>query len=163
MPPREKNTINAINALMKDYPLAASLLIYALIEQELKFFLLLQQPSYPTRHIKSSVTVPRTSGKQFSQFSSLSDSQFVRQCLHKCTLGTLEHILRIKSRRISVRRNDLMHLNKYVQSEHRKSTQERRKLDRGRLRKAIRDLVYCSDRFFADKVIFCRGKLVFKY
>ncbi len=37
MPPREKNTINAINALMKDYPFAASLLIYALIEQELKF------------------------------------------------------------------------------------------------------------------------------
>ena len=112
MPPREKNTINAINALMKDYPFAASLLIYALIEQELKFFLLLQRPSYPTRRIKSSVTIPRTSGKQFSQFSSLSGSQFVRQCLHKCTLGTLEHILRIKSRKISVRRNDLMHLNK---------------------------------------------------
>lgn len=161
MPPREKNTINAINSLMKDYPFASSLLIYALIEQELKFFLLYQRPSYPPRRVDNSVTIPKTN-KQFSQFSSLPDSQFVRKCLHKCTLGTLERILRIKSRRISVRRNNLLHLNKYVQSEHKKNTEERIILDKDRLRKAVKDLLYCSDRFFADKVVLCRGKLVFR-
>jgi hypothetical protein len=160
MPPREKNTINAINSLMKDYPFAASLLIYGLIEQELKFFLLLQRSSYPPRRVNNSVTIPRTQ-KKFSQLSSLSDSQFVRECLHKCTLGTLERILRIRNHRISVRRNNLMHLNKYVQSEHKKSTEERIKLDKDRLRKAVKDLVYCSDRFFADKVVFCRGQTSF--
>jgi hypothetical protein len=161
MPPREKNTINAINALMKDYPFAASLLIYALIEQELKFFLLLQRSSFPPRRLNKSVVIPRTQ-KKFSQLSSLSDSKFVRGCLHNCTLGTLERILRIRSRRISVRRNNLMHLNKYVQSEHKKPTKERIKLDKDRLKKAVKDLVYCSDRFFADKVVFCRGQLVFR-
>jgi hypothetical protein len=54
-----------------------------------------------------------------------------------------------------------MHLNKYVQSEHKKSTEERIKLDKDRLRKAVKDLVYCSDRFFADKVVFCRGQTSF--
>jgi hypothetical protein len=161
MPPREKNTINAINSLMRNYPFASSLLIYGLIEQELKFFLLYQRSSYPLRRVDNSVTIPKTN-KQFSHFSSLSDSQFVRKCLHKCTLGTLERILRIKSRRISVRRNNLLHLNKYVQSEHKKPTKERLIIDKDRLRKAVKDLLYCSDRFFADKVVLRRGKLVFR-
>ena len=55
-----------------------------------------------------------------------------------------------------------MHLNKYVQSEHKKPTKERIKIDKDRLGKAIKDLLYCSDRFFADKIILSRGKLVFK-
>ena len=161
MVPREKNTIEAINFLMEKFPFASCLLIYGLIEQELKFFLLRERRSYSKNRVDDSVTISRT-GKCFSKFTSLSDSRFVRECLHYCTLGTLERILRIKSRGISKRRNNIMHLNKYVQSGYRKPEPERTILNKLRLTKAIEDLVYCSDRFFDDKVIYQNETLLFK-
>lgn len=40
MNPREVETLNAINKIKKKYPYAASMLIYTIIERELKQFLL---------------------------------------------------------------------------------------------------------------------------
>jgi hypothetical protein len=161
---REQSTIDAINTLQKDYPYAASLLIYAFIEQELKFWLLSNRNNLQASRANVKIPIKRNSKPQklLCDFVHLSDFQFTRQCLHRCTLSTIEQILRIKSRGISKRRNNLMHLNRYIIYQHKLPKNQRTQVDEKAFTKARDDLLFCSDRFFEPKLTLTGNKLIFK-
>lgn len=164
MPKREETTLEAINTLKKRYPYAASLLVYVLIEQELKFWLLRNRGHYKRSRVDDSIVIKQKKKRirTFRSYSSLNDQDFKRRCLHKCTLGKLERILRIKSRGIAKRRNNLAHHNRYFEHDHRKPQPTRHEINEKALEKAIRDLLFCSERFFQHKIEYVEGKLRFK-
>jgi hypothetical protein len=156
---REQSTIEAINVLCKDYPYAASLLIYAFIEQELKFWLLSNRKKLRPSRANLNIKIKKT---QLCKLLYLSDYQFTRQCLNRCTLSKMEQILRIKSHEISKRRNNLMHLNRYIIHQHKLGKSQRSQVDEKALTKALDDLLFCSKRFFDPKLALLDGKLFFQ-
>lgn len=71
----EENTITAINKLKKCYPYAAALLVYVVIERQLKLHLL--------KH--------RNEIKEFKKYYSKSNDEFIKNRLTKLTLDKLEN------------------------------------------------------------------------
>ena len=104
----EENTIAAINKLKKSYPYAASLLVYVVIERQLKLYLL--------GH--------RNEKNNFKNYCCQSDDEFIKNCLTNLTLGKLEKKLKIKCE-AATDRNNLMHSNLYLSGDKDLSDPER--------------------------------------
>jgi len=79
MSQRESTTIDAINTLKsRGYPYAASLLVYVLIEQELKFWLLHNRGRYKKSRVDDSVKV---GGKRLRTYITQNNHEFIKECL----------------------------------------------------------------------------------
>lgn len=159
---RDETTLNAINKLRKEYPYVCSLLIYTFIEQELKFFVIRKRSSYKKSEIRDTVRLNRNpNSPNFLKYARANWSVLYKKWLKKCTLGTLERLLWIKSKGISNRRNQLIHQNEYISFRYRHDYKKRQQFNYKRLGIAIQDLLFCSKKFFEHPIIDKKGILKF--
>ncbi len=136
MPHREERTLRAINDLKKDYPYAAGLLTYCLIERELKYFILSQrhQPAH-----KLNMNSKRA--KKIPSYEQKSDDVFIKEFLSNLTLDHIKYIVTIfPIRPIARRRNNHMHSNDLIGSRVIPNDEKRQEKHRKDLERAIKDL-----------------------
>jgi len=86
----ENNTIEAINQLKEDFPYAASMLIYVVIERELKSYVLKNRKTLKTLENK---------------FKTKDDKEFIKRYLTNLTMWQLVNILGI-GKKLSDDRNN---------------------------------------------------------
>ncbi len=107
----EQNTIIAINNLRENYPYAASMLIFVVIERELKKYIIQHRSEelLQNKHVK--IMCKNISIKDFNDKD---DECFLNEFISKITLGSTEQILGINVNPPSALRNDLIHSKEYL-------------------------------------------------
>lgn len=111
---REKNTIEAINKLGANYPYAAAMLVYVIIERQLKEYLLANRNGqFGSREIR----INNGDTVKLVSYANKSDDDFLKNVICKATLGAVEKTLGITQKRPSSYRNELFHSNLYMLSE----------------------------------------------
>ena len=138
----ENDQINAINAIKKlyelDYPYAASLLIYTIIERILKIYII--------QHKKDSNLInhkfEKNKFKEISNFIMLNDDDFFSKFILKqnITLGDIPHIINNLNKNFSKSRNDIVHSNIYLLSDYKKNKEDQKKINNDNYLQAIKDL-----------------------
>jgi hypothetical protein len=108
----EQNTIIAINKLGEEYPYAASMLIFVLIERELKRYVIEHRREKLLQKTKVKIGCIYVS---LEDFNDKDDGCFLKEFISKISLGSIEQILKInKKNPPSKLRNDLMHSREYL-------------------------------------------------
>lgn len=141
----EKNTIDAINKLKDDYPYAASLLVYVVIERQLKEYILKNRNQID--NFKKNITE--------------SDNEFIKNVITKLTLEKVEKRLEI-TRGPAKDRSDLMHSNLYLLKEKDLPDCERHNKNIQYFEKAKAHLIRIFKDYSDILIVEKEGQLVFK-
>ncbi len=140
----DESTIEAIDRLRGEYPYAAALLCYTVVERVLKARLIQESQSPET----SAITLPKKSklgkysGKRLDEFDRLNRDDFFKSVVRRLSLGDLEAMLPGHEREIAVDRNDLVHSNLYLRSQVGTDTTT---ADRERYKNALEHLRYAIE------------------
>lgn len=156
---KETSSLLAINELRDDYPYAASLLVYTVLERCLKIYLMENRNNEEMRR-RIDLEI-RVKGSRLSEQlqKHLDDEQFVNDVLMHCTLRKLEKIYKI-GQCFSTHRNHIVHSNLYLSEQRSDSDDMRMQKNKGYLENAIRDLIRAS-RYFGKEIIEVGGGLKF--
>lgn len=120
----ETHSLKAISKLEAEFPYAATLLTYAVLERCLRTYLL------KNRHILTPVQVDLNKkagrgGPTLKAVRHLDDDSFIDQFLVNCTLGTLEYIYKVSHKKYSASRNKVFHSQLYLREQRSKNHQDR--------------------------------------
>ena len=149
----EAKSLSAIARLeSEDFPYAATLLVYVVLERCLKLYMLEKRRILTHRDIDTSIPVG-TARLRFKDFKNHDDSRFIREFLLRCSLGKLELIYRVPHHRYSSYRNKVFHSNFYISDQLGKDDQVRNRANRQYLRTARAHLIEASERYFHRPII----------
>jgi hypothetical protein len=151
----EQRSLNAINKLEAEYPYAASMLAYLVLELFLKLRLLRDRKTldYPEVSLKTKVG-PVRKELTFGDAKKLDDASFIDSFLVYCALGDLECIFKIPNdKRYSPDRNDVFHLNRYLASQLGSDRESLDAQNHAHLRTAKKHLVEASKSYFREWII----------
>jgi len=161
----EQRSLAAINKLGAEYPYAASMLAYLVLELYLKVRLLQDRKTldYPEVSLKTKVG-PVRKKLTFGDAKKLDDASFIDSFLVCCALGDLECIFKIPNdKRYSPDRNDVFHLNRYLASPLGSDRESLDAQNRAHLRTAKKHLVEASARYFPQwTIVETNGHLQFR-
>jgi len=164
-PDEEQRSLDAINQLEKEYPYAASMLAYLVLELFLKLYLLQSRKKLTAEKVSFDTKVGRQ-GMDLSlgDAKNLDDEPFIRSFLANCTLGDLENVYRIPNdKRYSQDRNNLFHANLYLANQLGSGYESRDAQNREYLKTAKKHLVEASEIHFPEwTIIESQGELRFK-
>lgn len=161
---KEECSLEAINALREDYPYAASLLIYTVLERCLKIYLMGNRNDKKVRsefNLNTRIKNRKSNNLRDLINDNVNDEGFIKEVLMHCPLGTLEDIYNIHTHPFSKNRNDIVHSNLYLHDQRSDSCAERMKKNKQYLGKAIKDLIKAS-RYFKKGIIDENRVLKFK-
>ena len=115
----DKSTIRAIDRLREEYPYAAALLCYTVVERVLKTRLIQEweSPELMMVHLPGKSTLRENSGKRLKELTCPNRDDFFDSVVRKLTLGDLEAMFPNHARNIAKDRNDLVHSNLYLRDE----------------------------------------------
>ena len=115
----EKQTVSALNELLFNYPYATSLLTYAFIEMILKKYIFDNRND--SNKLKTSIKVKYFNHKckktiwiKYKKLLGLNTEEFINDFLFQNTLEKCELLLKIKDKKYSQPRNDIMHSNTFL-------------------------------------------------
>jgi hypothetical protein len=117
----EKNTIIAIKSLSVDFPYAAAMLIYILIERFLKVYIL------KNRYYKELFDPSNKKFKRITNSLNSNNADFIHDILNDLTLGNVEILINLNNKPYSTNRNNLMHSNTYLSDDVSKDDKTRQK------------------------------------
>lgn len=157
----EAHSLKAIGKLEGEFPYAATLLVYAVLERCLKLHLLQYRNTLTQNEVDLEGKVGRKKQK-LSDFRNLDDVSFIRQFLVNCTLGAIEIIYRVPNRKYSNFRNKVFHSELYFDDQLTSNYQSRDKANRKYLKTAKKHLVEASELYFQRKIIESNGSLQFE-
>ncbi len=157
----ESRTIRAIGELRHNYPYAAALLSYVVVERVLKRYALnhWKDPSLAGARVPNKIK--RHGGKQLRHLSTLTRRQRLDQVLCEMTLGQVETLLaRPQSEKSATDRNEVMHSNLYLKEESTLSRPAQQAKNQARFDKALRHLRRALVQFANLTIVNKNGVLV---
>lgn len=131
----EARSLEAVGKLEAEFPYAATLLVYVVLERCLKLRLLESRHTLTEKDVELDKPVGRKSQK-LRDFKDLEDSSFIREFLENCTLGALEIIYRVPKRKYSDHRNEVFHSDLYMKEQLGKDEKSREERNRQYLQTA---------------------------
>jgi hypothetical protein len=163
----EQRSLHAINLLESEYPYAASMLAYSILELFLKLSLLHKRRDLTEEEVSLDTSVDQEQkGERLTlrDAKELSDELFIQRFLAKCTLGVLENVYRMKEdKRYSPDRNDVFHLNRYLASQLGSDREYLDAQNHAHLRTAKKHLVEASKSYFREwRIVETKGQLQFR-
>ena len=158
---REKHTLDAINQLKDEFPYAATLLIYVMLERCLKLYLLQNRKSLTAKEVDLYNKVGRKN-QQLWQCRNLDDAAFIEEFLVHCSLGSLEIIYKVPSKKYSNSRNQVLHSELYLGEQRGVENQSRERANRQYFQTAKEQLIHASERYFHHRIIESQGLLQFE-
>jgi len=161
----EQLSLDAINKLEAEYPYAASMLAYLVLELFLKLRLLHDRKTLDCPEVSLKTKVgPVGNRLTFGDAKKLDDASFIDSFLVYCALGDLECIFKIPNdKRYSRDRNDVFHLNRYLASQLASNYQSRDARNRTYLKKAREHLIDASELYFPQwTIVELNGQLQFR-
>jgi hypothetical protein len=160
--PTEEESLKAINKLQADFPYAATLLIYTVLERCLKLHLLEKRKSLTDTEVNLKCKTPYGQKFSLSEARHYDDADFIRLFLVNCPLGTLEHIYKVLDRRYSDARNDVFHSNLFLSDQLSSKYTSRNEENRKYLTKAKAHLIEASKLYFSQEIAESNGALRFE-
>jgi len=158
---QEAHSLRAIGKLEAEFPYAATLLVYAVLERCLKLHLLQHRKTLIKMEVELETKVGRNKQKLID-FRNLDDASFIQQFLVNCTLGALEIIYKVQNKKYSDFRNKVFHSELYLNSQLRSEYQVRDRENRENLKIAKGHLVEASEMYFKKRVVELNGSLQFE-
>jgi len=154
----EVDSLKAISKLYEDFPYAATLLIYTVLERCLKLHLLEKRETLTNAEVDLDYKVSPKKNQKLSlkdaNARGFSRDDFIEKFLRHCNLGNLGRIYRVcPCDKYSKPRNGVIHSNLFLSdqlSSNRKSRDERNREYRN---EAKAHLIEASERYFRDKII----------
>ena len=157
----EARSLEAVGKLEAEFPYAATLLVYVVLERCLKLHLLQSRHTLTEKDVELAKPVGRKSQKVVD-FKNLDDACFIRQFLENCTLGALEIIYRVPERKYSDHRNKVFHSDLYMKDQLGKDDKSREAMNRQYLETAKMHLIEASELYFRRRIIKSNGVLRFQ-
>lgn len=149
---KEKSTIKAINDIStRNYPFAASLLIYAIIERILK--------EYIIEHRKNRVLLDYAFCKcpdeiSLQKYCRHKKQEFVKKFIKRITLGDAQKIVVNNGKRdYATARNDLMHSNSYLLEQKKYNKIKRHNINKQNYKTALSHLELAINTFSDFKIV----------
>jgi hypothetical protein len=165
----EKHTLEAINQLEdQDYPYAATMLVYLVLERLLKRHLLQNRKTLKAKEFNLNVKVSHKKKKvKLGDAKNFDRELFIEHFLVHCALGELEQIYKIpEEKRCSKDRNDVFHSNLYFRNPLPSDYESRDAQNRRYLKTAKQHLVEASELCFPQwqitKIVESKEHLQFK-
>jgi hypothetical protein len=156
----EQRSLDAINRLEPDYPYAASMLAYLVLELYLKLRLLQDRKTLTDGEVDFDTKV---GGVRLGDAKGFDDTSFIDTVLTQLTLGRIEQVYRIPKERYSQDRNNVFHSNLYLANQLGRDTEFRVSENRAYLETAKKHLVEASGLYFPQwTIVELRGQLQFK-
>lgn len=155
---KDRPTIDVINKIYNDYhyPVAASLLVYAIIERILK--------EYIIKHRKNSSVLDYSYCKclhsgpiSLQKYYNYNSKDFIKKFIKNITLGDAQKVvnknkIKNKVRDYATARNNLMHSNSYLLEENKKNKEKRTDINNKNYIEAIKHLEFVVNNFSDFKV-----------
>ena len=158
----EVHSLKAISSLESEFPYAATLLIYVVLERCLKLHLLQNRKTLTEFEVALNEPVGSNKTLKLVDFKNHNDADFVEQFLIKCTLGALEIIYKVSGRKYSTQRNKVFHSNFYVTDQLGQDYASRDAANRQYLQIAKEHLIEASGIYFHQRIIVSNGVLQFE-
>jgi hypothetical protein len=159
--PTEVRSLEAIKELEQEFPYAATLLIYVVIERCLKLYLLENRQNLTDAEVDLERCVGRKR-QRLSDVRGLNDKSFIDNFLVNCPLGALETIYRIPGGRYSHSRNGVFHSDLFLRHQVGSDDTSRNKANQEHLKEAKKHLIEASERYFHQKITDSNGLLQFE-
>jgi hypothetical protein len=151
----EQRSLDAINKLEAEYPYAASMLAYLVLELFLKLHLLKYRKTLTDKEVEIDESLRKA--------KDLDDTSFIESFLTRLPLGRLERVYRIPEKRYSKDRNDVFHSNLYLANQLGNDYQSRVAQNRAYLETAKKHLVEASELYFPQwRIVELKGQLQFR-
>jgi hypothetical protein len=162
--PTEEESLKAINKLQEDFPYAATLLIYTVLERCLKLHLLQKRTTLTDAEVNLDFKILRGAGPCLRKARDFDDATFIGEFLVNCSLGTLEHIYEMVPRKkYSEPRNHVFHSNLFFLSDqHSRDYPSRDEENLKYLQDAKAHLIEASKLYFRQEITESNGSLAFK-
>jgi hypothetical protein len=155
----EKSTIHALNQISPNYPFAAALLVYALIERILKEYIIKNRKNRSL--IDYSYSKPSYPQLSLQNYHRYKKGDFLRLFIKRITLGDAQKIVIANCKRnYATARNDLMHSNSYLLEQRKYTKAKRHGINKQSYRKAIDHLEFVINSFCDFKVAVNDGEIV---
>lgn len=158
---QEAHSLKAVGKLEAEFPYAATLLVYAVLERCLKLHLLQNRKTLTSAEVELEREVGRNKQKLID-FQNLDDAPFVQRFLVNCTLGALEIIYKVPNKKYSDFRNKVFHSELYLNTQLRSEYQIRDRENRENLKIAKGHLVEASEMYFKERIVELNGSLQFE-
>lgn len=154
----EEETIKAINDLKANYPYAAAMLCYVVIERQLKEYILKHRNDEDRE-----VTLFNGKKVKLKDYVNKSNQEFIGEVLTKLTLSQTEKSLDISTSEGAAKdRDDLMHSNLYILAEKQLSDAERHDKNKEHFERAKPHLIRTFRNFSDIQLAEEEGILVFR-
>jgi hypothetical protein len=150
---REKSSLDAVNVIAREFPYAATLLIYALLERCLKLYLLENRKTLTDEEVDCQKRVGLQAKRKLADYHDCDEDSFIKDFLMNCTLRSVERIFRVPEHKYSKDRNDLVHSNLYMTQQREMAPEQRTKENLDYLRIAKKNLVEASICYFKQPII----------
>ena len=154
----EAHSLKAISNLESGFPYAATLLIYVVLERCLKLHLLKNRNTLTEPEVALNKPVGPHKLK-LVDCKNYDDAVFVEEFLMKCTLGDLEILYKVPSKKYSTPRNKVFHSNFYMIDQLGQDYASREAQNRKFLQAAKEHLIEASDQYFHQRIITSNGVL----
>jgi hypothetical protein len=159
----EVNSLKAISELEREFPYAATLLIYVILERCLKLYLLENRATLREPEVNLECEAgPKKKKKKLSEAVRFDEDTFIKRFLMHCSLGNLECIYNIPDNKYSRFRNKIFHSNLFLQDQRRRDEQSRGTENRKYLKAAKEHLIEASELYFHQKITESNGLLRFE-
>lgn len=158
----EAPSLKAISSLESEFPYAATLLIYVVLERCLKLRLLKNRKMLTEPEVALNEPVGPRKKLKLVDFKNHNDDTFVERFLMKLTLSDLEIIYKVSDKKYSTPRNKVFHSNFYVNYQLGQDYAFRDAANRQYLQAAKEHLIQASDQYFHQRIIVSNGVLQFE-
>ncbi len=159
----EATTLTAIARLEPEFPSAATLLVYVTLERCLKLFLLEERNTLTDADVDLTLPVGKAKPKvTLAACRHLDEAAFVRTFLASCSLGTLERLYRMPTRKYSAHRNEVFHSGLYLQNLLGQDYAARHAENMRHLGTAKQHLIEASTLYFRPRIVNDGGLLRFE-
>jgi hypothetical protein len=160
----EQPSLDAIRELEEEYPYAASMLAYLVLELYLKLYLLQYRKTLTAKEVNFGTTVGRENKKiKLGDAKNLDDTSFIQRFLVNCALGDLEKIYYIPRGKYSTHRNKVFHGNLYLADQLGRDYEFRVSQNRAYLETAKKHLIEASKLYFPQwTIVELNGQLQFR-
>jgi len=155
-----QRSLDAINTLEPEYPYAASMLAYLLLELYLKLRLLQDRKTLTAGEVDFDTKI---GGMKLGDAKGFDDTSFIETVLTQLTLGRLEKVFRIPKERYSQDRNNVFHSNLYLANQLGRDYEFRVSQNHAYLETAKKHLVEASELYFPQwRIVELKGQLQFR-
>lgn len=155
---KEKSTFAALNDISTEYPFAASLLVYAIIERVLKEYIIKNRKN---RVVLNYDFCKYPGGLSLQKCHRYKKQDFVKKFIKRIAFGDAQSIVAANEKRnYAANRNDLMHSNSYLLEQKKFNKSKRHDINKQSYKTALSHLEFVINTFSDVKIVLRDQKIL---